>query len=73
VITWIILSGGAFLCLLSLAILRQASRYRRAHVQRLRGHGMSDPPMLLAEAVVFAAWGGVFVAGCGLLIWGWIR
>jgi hypothetical protein len=31
---------------------------------------MSDPPMLLAEAIVFAAWGAVFATGCGLLVWG---
>ena len=70
---WLILSGGAFLCFLSLCVLRISAKLRREHVRRRQQEGTPDVPMLLAEALFFVVWFAVFLIGCALITWGWIR
>jgi hypothetical protein len=73
VITWFILSGGAFLCFLSLVVLRILAQTRRQYVRTLEEAGIPVAPMLFADVMLFVAWFAVFLIGCALLAWGWIR
>jgi hypothetical protein len=70
---WIILSAGAFLCFLSLKVLRIVIRTRRSYVHTLREIGEGGVPFLPAQVVMLLAWGAVFMVGCALLVWGWVR
>ena len=71
---WLIISGGVFLCFWSLCVLGFSAKLRREHVRRLQEEeGIPDVPMLLSEALYFVVWFAVFLIGCALITWGWIR
>ena len=71
--TWAILSVGFFLCLLGGTILRQVLRLRASYMQSLRQEGVGTVPMLPAQVVMLVGWGAVFLTGCALIGWGWVR
>jgi hypothetical protein len=72
-IDWIMLLSGILLCWLSAKVLATVAKLKQAYDRELLYKGVGHVPLPAAEFLMFLPYGVAFVAGCALIVWGWVR
>lgn len=71
--TWLLFSGGFFLCAIGLSALRNAARTLSGTRAMLARNGIAAPPLPGAMRALLVLWFGEVTGGCALLWWAWVR